>query len=261
MTKKKIQVEICCASADDVIQAALAGAGRVELNSAMLLGGLTPSIGMLIAAQEGLRQCRVSDENFSSPEIFTMIRPREGGFCYSDLEFKSMLKDIEKLTEQGIDGIVFGILHADASVDEKRCQEILNLIDPLPAVFHRAIDVVPDWRRSLDILINLGFKRVLTSGQEKSAAQGRETIRRMVEYAAGQIEILPAAGIRTANVSDLLEYTGCDQIHLSMMRSCTDDSTSANPKIRFGGQPPAPESIYSLADREKIAAIVQQVNS
>lgn len=258
---KKISVEICCGSADDVVQAALAGASRVELNSAMLLGGLTPSVGTLIAVQDELQLWHDSEKNFNLPEIFTMIRPREGGFCYSDLEFKSMLEDIEKLIEHGTDGIVFGILHADGSVDQRRCLKILRMIDPLPAVFHRAIDTVPDWRGSMDSLIDLGFKRILTSGQAKSAFEGRETIRQMREHARGRIEILPAGGISPDNVIELLAFTACDQIHLSMMKRCIDDSISANENIRFGSQLPASESFYSLADREKIAAIVHQVNS
>ncbi|NLC40774.1 MAG: copper homeostasis protein CutC, partial [Clostridiaceae bacterium] len=103
--------------------------------------------------------------------------------------------------------------------------------------------------------------RILTSGQAKSAFEGRETIIQMREHAKGRIEILPGGGIRPDNVIELLDYTGCDQIHLSMTRRCADDSISANPDIRFGSQLPSSESIYSLADREKIAAIVHQVNS
>lgn len=259
--KNKITVEICCASANDVFEAALAGAGRVELNSALSLGGLTPSIGTLMAVQYEFQYWHDAEENFVPPKIFTMIRPREGGFCYSEFEYQTMLYDVEKMIEHGSDGIVFGILHADGSVDEKRCRQILSLVDPLPAVFHRAIDVVPDWRRSMDSLIDLGFKRLLTSGQERSALEGRETIRQMREYAAGQIEILPAAGISSGNVKELLEYTGCDQVHLSMMRTGADDSTSSNSKVHFGGKLPSSESIYSLADRKKIAAFVHQVNS
>ena len=93
---KKILLEICCGSADDVFEAARAGADRVELNSAMFLGGLTPSVGTVREAKR------------AGLPVMAMVRPREGGFCYTEHEFAAMREDAQALLEAGADGIVFG---------------------------------------------------------------------------------------------------------------------------------------------------------
>ena len=105
----KVLLEVCCGSADDVIQAYKAGADRVELNCDLFHGGLTPTVGSLIAAK------RESDI-----PIMAMIRPREGGFCYTGTEFAAAVEDAKLLLSHGADGLVFGFLHADGTLDETR---------------------------------------------------------------------------------------------------------------------------------------------
>lgn len=244
----KIKVEICCGSADDVIQAQKAGANRVELNSAMFLGGLTPSVGELLVAKK------------TGMETMCMVRPREGGFCYTDAEFETMLLDAKTLLDNGADGIVFGFLHADGTVDKERCAKMMQVIGGKPSVFHRAIDVVPDWRAALDTLIELGVTRVLTSGQEPSVHYGADTVRQMVEYAAGRIQILPGAGIRLNNVNEIIEKTGCNQIHIALTKTCDDRSTTGNPEIFYGGALYPPEDRFAMADSAQIDRLVHIVN-
>lgn len=244
----KIKVEICCGSADDVIQAKAAGADRVELNSCLFLGGLTPSVGELKVAKK------------TGMEIMAMVRPREGGFCYTQAEFETMLADAEALIAAGADGIVFGFLHEDGTVDEARCRAMLAVIGEKKSVFHRAIDVVPDWKAALDVLIRLGVTRILTSGQEPSVHYGAETVRQMIAYAAGRIEVLPGAGIRMNNVKEIVEKTGCDQFHVALSRTCTDRSACGNPEIFFGGALYPPEDRFSMADQAKIHSMVTLVN-
>lgn len=243
----KILVEICCGSADDVFEAKRAGANRVELNSAMFLGGLTPSLGEFKVARR------------SGMEIMAMVRPREGGFCYTEREFETALADADALLDAGAGGIVFGFLHDDGTVDAGRCRAMLARAGDRESVFHRAIDVVPDWRAALDILCELGVTRVLTSGQEPSVHYGADTVRAMTEYAAGRIEILPGAGILLSNAEEIIERTGCTQIHLAMEKKCRDGSTGANPRIYFGGALYPPEDCYSMADGERIRRLVSLV--
>ncbi|MEG2054638.1 MAG: copper homeostasis protein CutC, partial [Oscillospiraceae bacterium] len=177
-----ITLEICCGSVDDVYAAKSAGADRVELNSSMFLGGITPSVGAVkVAKKTGI-------------ELMAMVRPREGGFCYTENEYASMLEDAKSLISAGADGIVFGFLHEDGTVNEERCVEMMKVIGDKTSVFHRAIDVVPDWRKAMDILCRIGVKRVLTSGQNPSVYFGAATVKAMREYANGRIEILPGAG-------------------------------------------------------------------
>ena len=239
---KNYLLEICCGSAADAAEAAAAGANRVELCSALPLGGLTPSLGTLkIAKEQGI-------------PVMALLRPREGGFCYSKTEFETMLRDAESLLAHGADGLVFGILHADGTVDEERCQKLCQIAGKKEKVFHRAVDVVPDWRRALESLIRLGVTRVLTSGQCPSAPEGAKTIRAMREYAAGRLQILPGGGIKTHNAAELLRKTGCSQLHASLKSPHHDPSSDGNPLIHFNGVPPK-EGEYSLADRAQIAAL------
>ena len=157
----KLIVEACCGSADDVIEAQKAGADRVELNSNLSLGGLTPSLGTLktAKAETGL-------------PIMAMVRPRESAFLYTAAEFRTALLDAEALLANGADGIVFGFLNSDGTVDAGRCREMLRLASKSQTVFHRAIDVVPDWRAAIDLLCELGVTRILTSGQRASVFDG-----------------------------------------------------------------------------------------
>ncbi len=242
-------VEICCGSADDVFEAAASGADRVELNAALPLGGLTPSIGQLTVAKN------------AGVELIAMIRPREGGFCYGTKEFETMLRDARALLAAGADGIVFGILNADGTVDADRCKRMIQAIGSRQAVFHRAIDVTPDWRAAIDTLCSLGFRRVLTSGQSPTALEGAATIREMIAYAAGRIEILPGAGIRPGNVLDLIEKTKCTQVHASLRGTQIDASCSANPSIRFGGTLPPSEDVFAVTDPHKVRELIAALSS
>lgn len=244
----EIKVEICCGSADDVWAAKEAGAHRVELNSALFLGGLTPSVGTLITAKE------------AGLPVMAMVRPRAGGFCYSQREYLSMLRDAESLLSYGADGIVFGFLTAEGDIDLPRCREMAELIGDRTKVFHRAIDVVPDWRRTLDALIELGVDRVLTSGQEPTVAEGAECIREMVDYARGRIEILPGAGFTVKNARRLLAQMGCDQMHIALPRTYRDPSTLNNRSIYYGGALYPPEDQVDVADAGQIGALLDSLS-
>lgn len=156
-----ILLEICCGSAEDSIEAAAGGADRVELCSALFLGGLTPSLGSLLEAKQR-----------TNIPVIAMNRPRPAGFCYSATEFAVMERDAELLLEHGADGIVFGMLNRDGTVDSKRTRAMRERIGSRQAVFHRAFDVTPDPFRALEELIDLGLTRVLTSGQKPDAPQG-----------------------------------------------------------------------------------------
>lgn len=241
---KRVKLEVCCGSADDVFEAKAAGADRVELNSALFLGGLTPSIGTVLAAKE------------AGIPIMAMVRPREGGFCYTDREFDSMLRDVRSLAEAGVEGIVFGVLHPDGTVDAGRCRALIEAAGDREIIFHRAMDVTPDWRRALDTLIQLGFTRVLTSGQAPSVLFGAHTLREMITYANGRIQILPGGGIRPANIAEAVEKIGCDQIHASAGRRCSDTSCLGNQDIHFGGALYPPEDSFSMTDPGKVRALL-----
>ena len=165
-----ILIEVCCGSVDDAVEAAEGGAARIELNSSLFFGGLTPSLGTIIEAKRRL-----------DIPIMVMIRPRGGGFCYTEAEMAVMLHDTKLAVEHGAGGIVFGILTQDGLVDVDRCRKILELTQGRETVFHRAFDVTPDPIEALEQLIELGFTRIMTSGQEKTVTAFEANTRALTE--------------------------------------------------------------------------------
>jgi copper homeostasis protein len=241
----KILLEICCGSIDDAIQSQSGGADRVELCSALFLGGLTPSIGTI---QEATRRLRIP--------VMVMVRPRGGGFCYTDAEFATMQRDAEASLDSGADGVVFGILKPDGRIDRRRTERMRRVIGTREAVFHRAFDVTPDPLQALEQLIDLGITRVLTSGQKPSAPEGAELIAKLIKKAGKRIEILPGGGIRPYNMKSVVQRTGCRQIHMTAWRKVEDRSTHANADISFGGALTPPEDFYDMTDAGQVKEIV-----
>lgn len=244
-----ILLEVCIASVDDAVIAAGAGADRLELNAALELGGLTPSLGTLIAVKEAV-----------DLPVLVMLRPRPGGFCYSTADVDVMQRDLDLALEHGADGVVFGLLTEDGRVDAERCARLLARCGDRPAVFHRAFDVTPDPAEALETLIDLGFARVLTSGQEASAYNGAACIRRLIEQAAGRIEILPGGGINAFTVADVVARTGCTQVHASLRTSRRDPSTAARPHIRFSSPVRAGEDRVGLTDAEAVSDLRRRLD-
>jgi copper homeostasis protein len=245
----KITLEICCGSAEDVIQSKQHGADRVELNSCLFFGGLTPSIGELKIA-------RATDI-----EIIAMVRPRTGGFCYTKNEFETMKADAKCLLNQGADGIAFGFLKPDGTIDEDRCQQMLAIIGDRVSVFHRAFDVVTDWKAAMNVLCRLGVSRILTSGRHATALQGTATLKEMRQFAAGRIQILPGAGIHAMNAEKIIRSTGCNQIHAGLRTVAFDNSSTGNPAIHFVGSSLPAEGEFDLTNKEKVIELRKAVDS
>jgi copper homeostasis protein len=246
MKRPRIKLEICTASAEDCAVAEQSGADRVELNCALMLGGLTPSLGALREARAAIRI-----------PLIAMIRPRAGGFCYSASDFKVMQRDVEAALAEAADGIAFGILTPNGTIDLERCRQVVKLAAGRQIVFHRAFDVVPEPLTALDQLIDLGVRRVMTSGQETSAYNGAANIAQYLRHAAERIEILPAGGINRFTVADVVSRTGCDQLHASLSSASKDRSVAARPQVAFGGTLKPPEDEFSVTDRTAVANLRQ----
>jgi copper homeostasis protein len=238
---RRIQLEICTASAEDAAIAERGGADRIELNSALMLGGLTPSLGAVREARAAVRI-----------PIIVMIRPRAAGFCYSRSDFTVMQRDLELALSEGAAGIAFGVLTAAGAVDVKRCREIVKLAAGREVVFHRAFDVTPKPLAALDQLIDLGVTRVMTSGQEASAYNGAVNIASYLRHARGRIEILPAGGINRFTLKDVIRGTGCDQVHASLSMTVGDRSTVARPQVFFGGAVRPPEDEFTTTNFDAV---------
>ena len=211
-----ISVEICAGGIEDVITASRFPIDRIELNSALELGGLTPSLSVLDAAK---KQTPVP--------VVCMVRPRGAGFCYSAQEASVMLEDARLLLEHGADGIVFGFLNPDHTIDQDRTRKMVQLIHSRnrTAVFHRAFDLVKDPDKAVSDLIACGIDRILTSGLADTAPEGTPLLRHLITAYGTEIEILPGCGIQAANVQQLVHETGTGWIHMTAKSMRTDDGT------------------------------------
>jgi copper homeostasis protein len=236
--RRRVLLEVAIASVDDAVAAQTNGADRLELNSALELGGLTPSPGSLLELKRTVLL-----------PLMVMIRPRAGDFVYGAFDFQIMLRDLDLALEHGADGIVFGMLTGDGRVDLRRCREIVRRIGARQSVFHRAFDVVPAPLDCLEQLIDLGVQRVLTSGQQPVALQGADMIAQLIERAANRIEVLPAAGIHPGTVTELVKRTGCHQVHASLREG--GSPTMMEPRESFRGTGTRTDA-RAVADMRKI---------
>jgi copper homeostasis protein len=247
--RKRFLLEVAVASVEDAQAAESGGADRLELNAALSQGGLTPSLGTLLEVRQASRL-----------PLIVMLRPRPGAFCYSQAEFQVLLRDLDLLLSHGADGIAFGILNEDATVDPLRCREVVRQAGGRPVVFHRAFDLTPEATQALDVLIDLGVNRVLTSGQMPTALAGASRIAALHRRAAGRLEVLPAGGITASNVMELLRQTSCDQVHGSLRGIGRDPSALGHPKLTFSRSPPPPDQ-YERTDGAGVRSLREALDS
>ncbi|MGI6510151.1 MAG: copper homeostasis protein CutC [Erysipelotrichaceae bacterium] len=212
-----IKIEICCGNIDDVIGAAKFPIDRIELNSAMELGGLTPTVATLKKAKE-----------VTEAAVVCMTRTRTAGFVYTQAAYEVMLEDARILLENGADGIVFGFLNEDNTIDMTRTKEITALIKSYgkEAIFHKAFDMAKDPCQSIEALIEAGVDRILTDGQSGyDILQGCSLLKELHEKYGDRIEILPGGGVRVENIREILDLTGIKQIHMSSKKAYSDNGT------------------------------------
>lgn len=242
-------LEICCGSFEDVKAACEHGADRVELNSALYLGGLTPSLASLIHAKE---ECAIP--------IVAMVRPRGGGFCYSEDEYKVMYSDAKQLLEHGADGIAFGFLKEDKTIDLERTREMADLISGFgkEAVFHRAFDCVSNQKEAVRQLISLNIDRILTSGGAADAWSGREQIKMLQKEYGEQIAFLPGSGVNEKNAKELIRFTGVHQVH-SSCKVWSEDKTCSNETVDFSYAGETLKNKYESVSGEKVAQLVKSL--
>ena len=197
-------VEVCVDSPEGLLAAVKGGADRVELCSALALGGLTPTTTMIASAGVAEIACVV------------MIRPRPGNFIWSEVEVDHMTAEIDEAMELGADGIVIGANRPDGRLDTKVLRRLLAQCDPASQkVLHRCIDLTPDPVEAVETAIALGFDRILTSGGAVRAVDGVGRLKAMFDRARGCIEIMPGAGITAQNIAGLRALLPLTSVHAS----------------------------------------------
>jgi len=198
-----MKIELCAASIEAIQLAKTLNFDRIELCQTLEQGGITPSPGMIdYAIAYGI-------------ETHVLVRPRPGGFRYSWDEVEIILRDILECRTLGAKGVVIGALNEFGMIDEKAVGLMVEKAGDLEVTFHRAFDDTYNYEKSIDTLINLGIKRILSSGLGSNAELGAENLRAMMEYADGRIEIMPGGGINQSNMKKIVTDVRPDAIHFS----------------------------------------------
>jgi len=211
-------IEIATTDYTTTEQAVNGGADRIELCSALSEGGLTPSFGLV-------KQCR---EKFNLP-LFPIVRPRGGDFLYGDSEFEIITKDVLLCKQLNCDGVVVGFLKKDGTVDQKKTELIVKLAYPMEVTFHRAFDRCKVPLAALEVIIEAGCQRILTSGQQQKAIDGLDLIKKLIVAADNRIVIMPGSGIKPDNIRMIAEATGAVEFHGALRNSIVSDMGFVHP--------------------------------
>jgi copper homeostasis protein len=218
---ESIALEVCVDSVHGLAAALEGGADRIELCSALEIGGLTPSAGLLRAASR------------SPVPVVAMIRPRGGDFCFDDAETRLMLEEIDAVAAAGLQGVVLGASLPDGRLEQRTLERLVRRAADhgLRCALHRAIDLCPDLAEATRQAIDLGFERILSSGGAGSAPEGLDGLRRCFDAAAGRIAIMPGAGINAGNVDLLRARLPLRDVHAS----CSEALPAPSPLVAAFG--------------------------
>lgn len=245
-----ILIEACVTSVQSAMNAESGGAQRVELCDNLIEGGTTPSAGMIKHTREMI-----------SIELFVMIRPRGGDFCYSEDEFAIIKEDVKMAASLGADGVVAGILCPDGTIDAVRMKELRLLAGDMGFTCHRAFDMTIDKQKALEDLISCNVDRVLSSGGRNKAPEGAELLKQMIEQARGRIIIMPGSGVNEETITSLIKKTGASEYHLTGRRLYPGRMLYRNPDVSMGDNNSVPEYDQWITDPERIKKIVELANS
>jgi copper homeostasis protein len=235
-------IEIAVQDLEGVRIALGEGADRVELCTALGVGGLTPSAALIE------RTVGLAADGGQASFVHVLVRPRAGGFCYSTEELDLMARDIELVGDLGAAGVVVGALDAGQNVDIASVTDLVDAAGALTVTFHRAIDVACDALDAAPALADAGVRRVLTSGSAPRAVDGVDVLRRWSERAGDRIEVMAGGGIGDADIPAIAR-TGVGAIHLSARRTVTGQSSGP------GGGHPEYEATDAVAVRRAVAAV------
>ena len=194
--------EACVESFEKALEAQSNGANRIELCENLAVGGTTPSYGTV----------KICLEKLNIP-IFPMIRARGGNFVYSEDEIKIMKEDIKIFKELGVKGVVLGCLTSDNKIDLEFTKELVDLAYPMEVTFHKSIDEILNPLDYIDDLVNIGIKRILTSGGKATALEGKDLINEMIKKSNGRLKIVVAGKVTKGNLNGLSNLISADEFH------------------------------------------------
>ena len=242
------QFEICANGVESCIAAQEGGADRVELCAGIPEGGTTPSYGEIKVARRLLTHTR----------LHVIIRPRGGDFLYTPLEVERMEEDIRVCRQLGADGVVIGCLKADGSLDTEANSRLIEAARGMAVTFHRAFDRCRNPETALLQLCQMGVDRILTSGQQPTAAKGVELLRKLNALAGGQIKILAGCGVNEGNIRHIHEATGIREFHFSARVPVKSRMEYINSDV-YMGDSGADESTLMYTSAERVRATIAQL--
>lgn len=229
-----VTLEICVDDALGLAEAIAGGADRVELCAALPVGGLTPSPGLMALAAHAPVPC------------YPMIRPRSGDFVFSAAEVAVMKADIRAARAAGLPGVVLGASLPDGRLDQAVLADLIAEAHGLDLTLHRAADLCPDAAEAVETAIALGFRRILSSGGARTAAEGIDRLRLMMQTAAGRLTIMPGSGV-TLDTLLQLGTLPLTELHAS----CAAPLPVGGQALAFGFQSPNDKR----TDRARVAAL------
>lgn len=238
---KNPELEICCNNWLSAKEADKAGANRIEICSALVEGGLTPSAGLILQCTQKL-----------SLRTHVLIRPRSGDFLYNSEEIEIMKTDVGFCKNNNVDAVVLGFLNADGSIDKVLTKEFIELARPMKVTFHRAFDMCKDPFLALEDLISLNVDYLLTSGQKATAIEGAEMINQLVKKSQGRIQIMAASGVRTHLLKELMQKTNADAYHLSSRINIESKMTYKQNSVSMGSQSLDAEYVVESQDLDDL---------
>lgn len=197
-------LECCVDSVESAIEAEKGGANRIELCSALVIGGLSPSKALFEKVKEQV-----------NIKIHVLLRPRFGDFCYTDYEHEIIKQEIQMFKELGADGVVIGTLKSDGSLNLEQMKELVEEADGMSITLHRAFDMCADPFRTLEEVKELGIHTILTSGQKNSCIDGKELLGQLMKKANREVDILIGGGVDVSVIPALYESTGATSYHMS----------------------------------------------
>lgn len=194
--------EVCVESFSEALAAEKRGADRIELCDNLYLGGTTPSYGTIKMAMEKL-----------TIPAFPIIRPRGGNFYYSKEEIEIMKEDIKVCKSLGAKGVVLGVLTADNKVDFETLKELVDLASPMEVTFHKAVDELENPVEVIDRFVEIGVKRILSSGTKETALEGKDILNAMIKKADNRIIILIAGKVTSDNFEEVAAAIPSTEYH------------------------------------------------
>ena len=235
-------LECCVDSVESAIAAKKGGADRLELCSALVIGGLSPSQALYQTIREQ-----------TDLPIRVLLRPRFGDFCYTDFEHEILKKEVRSFRQLGADGIVIGSMNPDGTLHLEQMKELMEEAKGMPVTLHRAFDMCREPLETLEDAKKLGIDTILTSGQKNNCVDGTVLLKALVEKAQGKPEIMIGGGVDASVLGRLYEETGASAYHMSGKIVVESAMTYRKEDVRMGAADVSEYEIWRTSE-ERIRA-------